>query len=111
MEVLLRSLAFCLVCAIPLVPLVAKRLQRASRPAARLIGRVLAFLSLWCTFNMSFAAIWGAVLVRGLEPREVTYFFLWLALSQIPALIVVHRLVRDEPPMPRARGRTDPSGG
>ena len=89
-------IALLLLGAIPLLPLVAKRLQVNRRPAVQRFGRVLAFLTLWCAFNASFATIWGAIIVRAQKPAEVSLFFLWLLLLQVPALVIVHRLVREQ---------------
>jgi hypothetical protein len=99
MEAMLGCFPLLLLGAIPLLPLVAKRLQVDRRPPVQRLGRALAFLTLWGAFNASFATIWGALIVRSQEPAEAPLFFLWLLFLQIPALVFISRLVGTSPPV------------
>jgi hypothetical protein len=93
MSAALGALAFLVLGAIPLLPLLAKKLESSRRPAVHRFGRVLAYVTLWGALNASFAAMLGAFVVRGMEPREVGFLVAGLVLFQIPAVFVVGRVV------------------
>jgi len=90
--------AFLFAGALPLLPLLFKRLARHPHRGVNRIGRVFAFVTLWCAFNVSFATIWGALVIRNLPEAGRVYFLLWIFLFQIPALAAVSRVMRDDGP-------------
>jgi hypothetical protein len=82
-------LAFALVGAIPVLPVVLRRVTEHRGTVARRLGRALAMVLFWLGFNWSLMAIWGAV---GFVPAWWA-LIVGVPLLQIPAGWLSYRVV------------------